>query len=144
MFDLMKMTDPFSVGLDTLWKDLQSASDFYQSKATTYPPYNIQKQDKNKYVIEVALAGFKPEEVEITAVKNKLKIAGKTETSDTSSYLHRGISSREFSREFYLAGGVEVESAELENGLLRVHLENKIPEEIPVKKIPISSPKLLS
>jgi len=113
---------------------------------TNYPPYNIKKVEDNKYVIEVAVAGFGKQDLELELQDSTLTIKGNT-TLDTVledgvdvTYLHKGIANRNFTRKFTLADTIEIKNAQFINGLLKVWLENVIPESKKPKKIDISEP----
>lgn len=134
--------DPFSVGFDKTFKLLSSQLDGIGKSLPGYPPYNIKKVDENKYVIEMAVAGFAKTDIELTLDGGKLTIAGNTKgTSDVDNanayYFYKGIAERAFNRTFTLADTVEVKNAELVNGILKVWLENFIPESKKPKKIEI-------
>ena len=134
--------DPFSVGFDKTFKALASQLDGIGKSLPGYPPYNIKKVDDNKYVIEMAVAGFAKTDIELTLDGGKLTIAGNTKgTSDVDNanayYFYKGIAERAFNRTFTLADTVEVKNAELVNGILKVWLENFIPESKKPKKIEI-------
>ena len=109
---------------------------------TAYPPYNLLQLDDNHFAVEVALAGFSEEDISITKDGNKLKIDGekKTEESEAKAemYLHRGISSRAFTREFVLAEHIEVTGATMKDGILLVQLEREIPESMKARTIKIN------
>mgnify|MGYP003349298637 FL=1 len=108
---------------------------------------NIAKISEDKYVIELAVAGFKREEIDITLEDNKLTIQGnaKKDEDGTKTFYHRGIALRNFTRVFTLADTVVVKSADLVDGLLLVELENVIPENKKPRKIPLTeSKKVLS
>jgi molecular chaperone IbpA len=98
------------------------------NRAQSYPPYNIIKKNEREYVIEIAVAGFKNDELDITAEGNKLNVSGKVKTEQLGEYLHKGIANRDFSHDFTLSETVVVRSADIENGLLLIQLENIIPE----------------
>lgn len=105
-----------------------------------YPPYNIEKQGDDKYRISLAVAGFGPDEIDITAKENTLLVQGKTNSAeDDRTYLHRGIAGRAFERSFQLADHIRVAGADLENGLLHIDLEREVPEELKPRRIDISS-----
>jgi molecular chaperone IbpA len=113
----------------------------------SYPPYNIEKTGKNQYRIAVALAGFSPDEITLTARQNALTVEGrKAAPNSERQYLHRGISARPFSRVFKLADDVEVKGAFLKNGILSVDLVQDIPEAKMPRRIAIGasngSPKI--
>jgi molecular chaperone IbpA len=131
----------FAVGFDSVFDELLRAST--QQSQQNYPPYNVIKHDDNKFVIELAVAGFREGDVTVTVEKNQLTIVGeKIESLDelekNVEYLHRGISSRSFNRTFTLADHVEVTGADVSNGILSVTLERQIPEELKPKKIAIT------
>ena len=105
------------------------------SRAQTYPSYNIVKQSEHDYLIEVVVAGFQQEDIEITAEGSKLGIVGKVKDATRGEYLHKGITTRDFSHQFTLAETVAVRAADLINGLLVIRLENVIPEEKLPRKI---------
>lgn len=132
--------DPFAIGFDKFFdrfKELQTQT----AKAITYPPYNIKKTGDNTYVIEMAVAGFGKHDIEITLDENILKIDGhvKRDANDDKNYLFKGIAERPFSRAFTLADTVEIKNAELINGMLRVWLDNILPEKKP-RKVNITEP----
>jgi molecular chaperone IbpA len=106
---------------------------------TNFPPYNIKKAKENKYVIEMAVAGFGKQDIEITLEKNKLIIKGNTKAdADESSYVFKGIADRGFTRHFTLADNVVIDNAQLLNGMLKVWLDHVIPESQKPKKIDIA------
>lgn len=124
------------VGFDTLFNQLH-----HTATTSNYPPYNIIKNDDDHYVIEIAVAGFKREELSITMEHETLTVSGakqKEEDSSEVEYLHRGLSSRDFAREFKLAEHVVVNDASLQDGILHVYIERIVPEEKKLKVIPIA------
>ena len=134
--------DPFSVGFDKTFKLLSSQLDNIGKSLPGYPPYNIKKVDDNKYVIEMAVAGFAKTDIELTLDNGKLTITGNTKDSNdvdnaNSYYFYKGIAERAFTRSFTLADTVEIKNAEMVNGILKVWLENLIPEHKKPKKIEI-------
>lgn len=130
--------DPFFIGFDNLMNKMHSLNG---SNATNYPPYNLIKTSENTYRVELAVAGFTEDELEVLVENGTLTIKGSSqEDKDTSSYIHRGISAREFKRTFTLADTVVVTSADLVNGILLVNLENVIPEEKKPRVVPIGKP----
>jgi len=137
--------DRFFVGADTLAKRLSESTAFYANNVANYPPYNIRKVEDNKYVIEMAVAGFTKQDIELTLEDNKLLIKGSTKLEsnpkdgDGASYLYKGIADRSFSRAFTLADNVEIHNAELMNGMLKVWLEHLIPESKKPRKIEIET-----
>jgi len=130
--------DPFMVGFDRIFDRMHSLNT--NTNQSNYPPYNIVKTDDNSYDIELAVAGFTEEQLDITVEDGILTIESTTsDDPDTIEYLHRGIGKRDFRRVFTLADTVVVRDAELINGILRVHLENVIPDEKKPRKISIGS-----
>ena len=135
-FSLRKF-DPFSIGFGDVFSELESMSRAV-AKAATYPPYNIKQVNDNKYIIEMAVAGFAQSDIEVTLEGNKLVIKGNTEDSEPSeNFLHKGIANRNFTREFKLADKIEIENAELVNGMLRIGLANMVKLQDNIKKIPL-------
>ena len=102
------------------------------------PPYNIERLDDNRFQISVALAGFTPDEVTLTAEQNVLTLEGQRAEREEKTFLHRGISTRNFKRQFTLADHVEVKGARFENGLLLVELQREIPEAMKPRRIAIN------
>jgi len=106
----------------------------------SYPPYNIELVEENRYRITMAVSGFAEEDLEITTEQNTLVIAGRQDgREDKREYLYQGIAERNFERKFQLAEHVRVESARLENGLLHVELKREIPEAMKPRRIAIGS-----
>ena len=133
----------YSVGLDEIFDTLiRSAS---ATSNSNYPPYNIIRYDENRYSVEIALAGFKEDEVEITVHEGYLTVEGQQKTKtgelDGPVYLHHGISKRDFRKTWPLGTHVEVTAANFVDGILTVNLERRVPEEMKPKKIAISSKK---
>lgn len=107
------------------------------AKQVTYPPYNLSKIDDNKYLIELAVAGFGKQNIELELAEGTLKISGKIEGDQESSYIHKGIATRPFERKFALEDHIEVKDASMVNGLLKIWLERIIPEHKKPKKIEV-------
>jgi molecular chaperone IbpA len=105
--------------------------------APSYPPYNIKQVKDNKYVIEMAVAGFTKTDIEITMDGNKMLIKGNAKDDEDETYLHKGIANRAFERQFTLKDTIEIKDAELANGMLKVWLENMVKTQDFIKKIPI-------
>lgn len=104
-----------------------------------YPPYNIERQSDDRYQISLALAGFSPNEITVTAEQNVLSIEGRKTEAANKDYLYQGISARHFKRTFNLADYVKVEGASFENGLLQIRLVREIPEAMKPRRIPIGA-----
>lgn len=132
---------PSTVGFDRLLSTLDEALNIPEKVLTSYPPYNIAKISEDKYVIELAVAGFKREEIDITLEDSKLTIQGnaKKDEDGSKTYYHRGIALRNFTRVFTLADTVVVNSADLVDGMLVVELQNIIPENKKPRKISLGS-----
>lgn len=129
----------FGIGFDSMFDELMRVSS--QQSQQNYPPYNVVKHTEDKFVIELAVAGFREGDITVTVEKNILTIEGdrfENETETEVEYLHRGISSRSFTRTFTLADHVEVVNASSQDGILSITLERKVPEELQPKKIAIA------
>lgn len=112
-------------GFDDLFESLNKPQ-----QQQSYPPYNVVKKDDNHYLIEIAVAGFKSEDIDLTLEKGTLTVEGtKGNTDDLTNYVHKGISNRNFKRSFTLADTINVVGADIVDGLLLIGLENEIPEE---------------
>ena len=134
-----KDLDKFFVGFDDQFNQMAKMHDDLTKNIPNYPPYNIKKVKDNKYVIELAVAGFAKSDVEITFEDGKLIVAGKAaDDSDTDNFLYKGIANRAFNRTFALNDQVEINNAEMLNGMLKIFLERIIPEHKKPKKIEIA------
>jgi len=119
---------PFSVGFDDLFDHFNNQLEIKQT--SSYPPYNINRIDDLNYQIEMALAGFSKNDIEIKYSDNQLTIKSiESEDKEEKETLHRGISKRKFSRTFTLAEDMKVNGAELKDGMLLIELEKIVPEE---------------
>ena len=128
---------PYTVGFDDTLKLLRETA-AAASKAVSYPPYNIKQVKENKYVIELAVAGFAKSDIEMTLEGNKLVIKGATKEEDSDeNYLFKGIANRSFERTFTLNDKIEIKDAEIVNGMLKVWLENMVKVQDAIKKINI-------
>lgn len=129
-----------AIGFDRLMDLLQNTAQGELSD--NYPPYNIEKTGEDSYRITMAVAGFTPEEISITAQQNLLLVAGAKPGEERDRlYLHRGIAARGFERRFELADFVKVTGANLENGLLSIDLTREVPEEMKPRRIEIQGAK---
>jgi molecular chaperone IbpA len=131
-----------AIGFDRLFDELNRT--FANSRSDNYPPHNIAQLDDNHFVVEVAVAGFKQDEVEVELKDNILTVKGekvKDENAPVINYLHKGLSARNFTRTFTLNEHVEVRAATIEDGVLAIALELVIPEEEQPKKIAITYKK---
>lgn len=138
--------DKFFVGADKIIENLSKVHEAAAKAIPGYPPYNIVKVDDNKYVIEMAVAGFGKNNLEIELANSVLTVKGgltvndmAEETVNPVSYIYKGIADRAFTRKFTLADTVEIKNAELVNGMLKLWLENIIPDAKKPKKIDITS-----
>ena len=135
----------FFVGADKVAQRMAETVEHIQKTAgATFPPFNLKKTDDNVYVVELAVAGFGKQDIELTLEDNKLIVKGQT-TVDTLTedgidvqYLHKGIADRAFTRTFSLADNVVVNNAAMVNGILKIWLEHIIPEDKKPKKIDIT------
>jgi molecular chaperone IbpA len=144
LFDFHKTLDPFTVGYDKFFKDIEEVTKNVAKNVPSYPPYNIKQVSKNKYVIEMAVAGFAKSDIEITLEGNKLVIKGaakEEELKENENFLFKGIANRNFTRSFTIADKIEIGQAEMVNGMLRVWLENLVQAQDTIKKIAIKEKK---
>lgn len=131
--------DPFTIGFTDVFEELEKTSKQIQ-KAASYPPYNIKQVSDNKYVIEMAVAGFGKQDIEVTLEGNKLVVKGTSnDESAPENFIFKGIKNSNFTREFTIADKVEVENAELVNGMLKIGLSNMVKMQDAIKKIPLFS-----
>lgn len=132
-----KRFDPFTIGFTDVFEELEKTSKQLQ-KAMSYPPYNIKQVSDNKYVIEMAVAGFAKQDIEVTLEGNKLVVKGNAQDEDApESFVFKGIANRNFTREFTIADKVEIENAELANGMLKIGLANMVKVQDAIKKIAV-------
>ena len=141
--------DRFFVGFDKVAEKMASVADQAQTLAAKYPPYNLKKIDENKYTIELAVAGFAKQDLEIEIVDDKLIIKGNTTSGEPAEQdsagdwtwpqmLHQGLAMRPFTRTVTLSDNVEIRGASLLNGILKIVLEAIIPEHKKPKKVEIA------
>ncbi len=124
-----------AIGFDRMASVLDNVA---RDSKPSFPPYNIELVEENKYRITMAVAGFTEEELEITSEQNTLFITGRQESDDKEpNFLYQGIAARNFERKFQLAEHVRVKGARLENGLLHVELEREVPEAMKPRRIEI-------
>lgn len=125
------------VGFDRLAALLDAAA----GESNGYPPYNIETVGQDAYRIEMAVAGFKPDELELEVKENVLTVQGrKTANDESRRFLHRGLAARNFERRFQLADYVVVADAQLADGLLSITLKRELPEQMKPRRIDIQSP----
>ena len=124
---------PYTIGFDSFFNTLDSITG---TDVKGYPHYNIKKLDDNKWIIELALAGFSKDDIGIEVKDNVMTINGELK-EENNEYVYKGISSRKFSKSFTLAEFTECESAKMENGILSIILEKNIPEDKKPQKVKI-------
>jgi len=130
-----------TVGFDRLFNLLEAGA----RDDDGYPPFDIVKEGEDSYRITLAVAGFRPEDIEIVAQQNLLSVTGKRAEDDgKGEYLHRGIAARSFERRFQLADFIEAGDARFENGLLSIALKRVVPEAMKPRKIAIGNGKAAS
>ena len=124
---------PFSVGFDSIFDEFDRMLESTERYSTNYPPYNIKRVNDTDYRIEVALAGYDKDDIEVELKNSALTVRNKTkeQTIDEkgNGVIHKGISTRQFERAFTISEDIKVKDAELKNGLLTIDLERIIPDE---------------
>ncbi|MAN62261.1 MAG: heat-shock protein Hsp20 [Parvibaculum sp.] len=138
MTRMARFDSPFLLGFDQVERLLDRVA---RTGADGYPPYNVEEVQTGKggqLKITLAVAGFAAEDLSVTVESNQLVIRGGQSDEEDRNFLHRGIAARQFQRAFVLAEGIEILSADLENGLLTISLEQQTPEEI-VQQIEITT-----
>jgi len=129
---------PYAVGFDSLFDHFNNTLEYTVKQQTSYPPYNINKIDDLNYQVEMALAGFGKDDIEIKYADNQLTIKSvDSDDKDEKDVIHRGISKRYFAKSFTIANDVEIKGAELKDGLLVIALERIVPEAKKAKTIEI-------
>ena len=129
-----------TIGFDNLFSELNR--NFANSKSDNYPPHNVIRLDDQHHVIEIAVAGFAEEEIDVELKDSVLTVRGEqAKKDDEIEYLHKGLSTRNFERTFRLADNTEVRGATIKNGILAIALEHIVPDEKKAKKIAITFAK---
>lgn len=123
-----------TIGFDRLFNLVETAQ---RAAEDNYPPYNIERIADDRYQITLAVAGFSPDEIAITAEQNVVTVEGTKVEKAEREFLYRGISTRQFKRQFSLADYVQVKGASFDNGLLKVELIREIPEAMKPRRIAI-------
>ena len=126
-----------SVGFDRVFDLLENATRV--QALDNWPPYNIEKAGEDQYRITMAVAGFSPDELELTAQPNLLVVGGRKQGEDGARYLHRGVATRSFVRRFELADHVRVTGASLADGLLTIELAREVPEAMRPRRIEVQA-----
>lgn len=134
-FPMDLFNDPFFIGFGRNLERITSNKNVF---GTNYPPHNLIKIDEDNYKIELAVAGFSKEDLDIQVHDNQLTIFGDTEEDASTSFVHKGIASRNFRKVFALGEYIEVINAEMKNGLLVVSLQRNLPEAKKPKSIAIN------
>lgn len=124
-----------AIGFDRLARMLDSAA----TADVSYPPYNIERTGEDSYRLTMAVAGFGPDDIEITVKDGALHVAGRVQPHGQGEVLYRGIAGRPFERRFVLADHMVVDGADLQNGLLHVALKRVVPEALKPRRIPVGS-----
>ena len=124
-----------TIGFDRLFDLVESAQ---RAAEDNYPPYNIERLGEDRYQIALAVAGFSPDEIAVTAEQNVVTVEGNKPDKAEREFLYRGISTRQFKRQFSLADYVRVSSAEFDNGLLKIQLIREVPEAVKPRRIAIN------
>lgn len=140
--DLLRDFNRFSVGFEPTFRLLDTIR---TSSASGYPPYDLEQTGDNTYRLSMAVAGFGPDNIEITQHEGVLTVEGKAST-DSKNYIYKGIAGRSFKRMFYLNQWVQVTDSSLDNGILTINFVQEIPEAMKPRKIAITSqsPETLS
>ena len=124
---------PFSVGFDSIFEEFDRMLESTERYSSNYPPYNIHKLNDNNYKIEVALAGYSKDDIELELKDNTLTVRNEAKekviNEDTNGVIYKGIATRQFERSFTISEDIKVKNAELKNGLLNIDLERIIPDE---------------
>lgn len=128
----------FFVGIDNQLGSIQKTRDTISKSQTKYPPYNIKSMGDTDYMIEIAVAGFKQEDLDVQLQNRTLTVTGKA-PEDTNTYLYKGLASRAFTSTFSLAERVDTTGVLLQDGLLKIFLKYIVPEELKPKKLEINS-----
>ena len=136
LLDNINQLTPYAVGFDRVFDLLQNYAT-NNSQSTGFPPYNIRKGGDYTFAIEMALAGFSKDDIEIDVEEGLLTVRSVKENDENDSNIYRGISYRKFNRKFTLADDIVVKDASLENGMLNINLERIVPDEKKPRKITI-------
>ena len=134
--------DPFfsrTIGFEHIFERLNNIAEENLGAVGAYPPYNINRHSDGRFDIEIAVAGFTEEDLDVEYKDSTLTVQGKREDKESKNYVHKGIANRSFRRIFHLEDYTEPTGASIENGLLTIHLEKIIPEELKPKKINITT-----
>ena len=137
LFDNINQLTPYEVGFDRVFDQLQNYAS-HNATSSGFPPYNIRKEGEFSYVIDMALAGFSKDDIEVEVADGLLAVRSVKENEENEESIYRGISYRKFNRKFTLADEIVVKDASLKNGMLVISLERVVPEEKKPRKIKIN------
>ena len=131
--------EPFFLGFDDSFNKLMGLRNDLNKHISSYPPYNIRKFSENEFELQFAIAGFDKRDIKVTVNNGKLTVSGTMSDieQDGTEYLHKGIATRSFSSTFALGEHVEVEEAEVDNGLLKVRVKKYVPKHLQPKEITV-------
>ncbi len=129
---------PSTLGFDHVFDMLDRASDLANNSNAAFPPINVVRVDENNYLVEIAVAGYSENEIDISVEKNQLVVIGKKEVKDERKYVVKGIAGRSFTRTFLLSDTMIVNDADLKDGILSIKMENVVPEAHKPRKIPVN------
>jgi len=118
---------PRTIGFETILDEMERMIDS-KAESVSYPPHNIIRLDENQYMVELAVAGFSKDDISIIVEDNELIISGNSKPEDKNNFIHKGIATRAFTKSIRLAETLEIRGAELKDGILRIALENVVPE----------------
>ena len=136
LFDNFNQLTPYAVGFDRVFDQLNNYAS-HNATSSGFPPYNIRKEGDYSFVIDMALAGFSKDDIEVEVADGLLTVRSIKENDENDDSIYRGISYRKFNRKFTLADEIVVKDASLENGMLVISLERIVPEEKKPRKIKI-------
>ena len=119
------LNGPFFIGWDKFFKDVETS----HRNVSNFPPYNLIEMTEDTFLIELALAGFNIDDIEVSQEKNTLTIKGEIEADGQEKYIHKGIATRNFTRTFSLAEHIEVKHVTWQNGILAISLFRNVPED---------------
>lgn len=136
---LLKDFERSFIGFDKVFSEFANAQSNFAKTLPSFPPYNIKKIDDKTFSIELAVAGFSKQDIEVELDGDTLKISGRT-NNDESEYIYKGIAERAFTRQWKIADSIEIKNAALVNGMLKITLENMM-KVLPTKKIEIDAPE---
>ena len=131
--------DKFFIGFDDQLNRMVKMHDDITKNIPNYPPYNIKKVADNKYIVELAVAGFSKSEIEVEFVDDKLIVKGNAKEDPSTDYIFKGIAARNFTRTFALNDQIEIKGADMFNGMLQIFLERIIPDHKKPRKIEVGT-----